>query len=628
MNIKAVEDVDGYTVLEMSMWGFEKLSLKEKMLIYHLWHACVAGDRISYEQNYKYALELRDLFLDILEYEDYIPSEVYKNILSYAKNIITHHGIHDSRSTAKFMPKFSAEELREAVKIAHEHGFRHKLTTDIERAMFEPDVDVMLTQKNPTKGDIITESKNTFYHDVTLKDVESFEDKYPLNSTLVKEEGKLVEKVWRAGNAKVPAGQYAKELKETVRHLSNAKEYADEPYRKILDMLIGYFETGDPKLFDDYNIAWLKADEKVDTIIGFIEQYLDARGCKGSYEGVVFFRDEESNRIVRAIADSAQYLEDRAPWDNRYKKKWNHIPIATAVMQVIGTGTAGPTCFAGVNLPNPQWIREKYNSRNFYIANITYASRTAFTDVLWSEFIENPEDKILVEGAFHARGPVHVTLHEVIGHGSGKVNPELKGDPKDYLREYYSTLEETRAESCALYFMWDTKLISEGILSEQDAKAGYLAYAVEYMTHLARCDGEEMIHADHERARSIIIRYLLEKGSCIFYKKDGKTYPKIMDYGLARVHVGELLSDIMRIKAEGDYDACKSLVEKYGIYFDKGLRDEIVRRAKKAEYPSNFAYVMCYPELVKDDSGKTIDVILKHYPSMIAQGMAIRKISG
>jgi len=626
--VKFLEYVDDCGVVKLPIWDYETLSLKEKLLTYFLWHASVAGDRITYHQNYVHGIALRDFFLDMLPYKKHLRKDVYDKMLLYTKSILIHHGNHDARSTAKFLPKFTTKELDDAIKVASRNGFSHEFTTELRKVIFDPQYDMMLTQKNPKTGDIITESKNTFYKDVTLKDLKNFKDAYPLNSTVVKENNKLTEKVWKCGNDKNLSGLYSEELKNIVKNLREAQDCTDDNYRQILGTLIDFFETGNPEAFDNYNIEWLKADPKVDTILGFIEQYLDARGFKGMYEGVVFFKDEESSRIVRAIADNSQYLEDNAPWADKYKKTWNHIPVANAMMQVMATGGAGPVCFAGVNLPNAQWIREKYNSKNFYVSNVTYAGRMIFADVIMNEFLERREDRLLMKNSFQVRGPVMVTLHEIVGHGAGKVNPKLKGDPRDYLLENYSALEEARAELCALYHVWDKKLINDGIVTEKGAKAAYLHYVLQYLTQFRRYSGADMIHEDHERATSLIVRYVLEQGSICFYKKNGKTYPKINDYALMRKHVGQLLSEIMRIKAEGDYIAGKALIEKYGVYFDAKLRDEVVQRSKKIKYPSHYAYVMYHPELVYNRSKEIVDVKLVPYKSILEQAMHWKKLYG
>ncbi|HYD02878.1 MAG TPA: hypothetical protein VEC16_01120 [Alphaproteobacteria bacterium] len=631
--IKVLDRVGDYFILEIPLWDFESLNLNEKIILYYLWHAGVSGDRITYQQNNRHSLELRDFFLDLIQYEKEIKKfdkNLHEKILSYTKRIVIHHGNHNSDSTIKFMPDFNAKEFSALLKDIPK--FNHKLTPELTKAIFDKNYESMITNKNPKIGDIITESKNTFYENVAQKDLENFEDKYPLNSTLVKtKDGKLIEKVWRSGtkDGKILPGLYSKELSNVVNNLREAIKYADKSYGKVLSLLADFFETGDPKKYDEYNIEWLKVDPKIDTILGFVETYMDARGSKGTFEGAIFFRDEKSNALIKSIANNSQHLEDNAPWDAKYKKKWASIPTANAFMQIMATGGAGPVCFAGVNLPNEQWIREKYGSKNFYISNTTYASRTCFADRLFKEFLDSDEDIKLMAESFKARGPIMVTLHEVVGHGSGKVNPKLKGDPKDHLLEYYSTLEEARAELCALYHVWNKKLIKDGVITETDAKAACLDYVFSYLTQMRRYPGEDMIHEDHERARSLIVLYLIEKGSCSLYKKNGKTYPKVNDYALMNKQVGDLLSEIMRIKGEGDYLAGKKLVEKYGIYFDLALRDEVVARVKKIDYPKRYAYVMYKSELVTDGkTGKIVDVKIRPYSSILEQAQDIRKLYG
>ncbi|MGV8171837.1 MAG: dipeptidyl-peptidase 3 family protein [Candidatus Woesearchaeota archaeon] len=628
MKIKIMEFVEGCAVLQLPVWGFEKLSLKDKLLTFYLWHASISGDRIFYDQNYRHGLSIRDFFLDLIIYKRDIKKDLYDELLVYTKSLVINHGNHDARSTVKFLPRFTLKELADVVTIVSKKGFKHELTDELRKVIFDSNYDVMLTQKNPKSGDIITESKNNLYQNVLFSDLKGFKDKYPLNSTVVKINGTLSEKVWRCGDSKTSPGMYSSEIRNIVKNLRLAQECSDDSYKKILGLLITYFETGNPEIFDEYNIAWLSNDPKVDTILGFIEQYLDARGFKGMYEGVVFFRDEESNKIIKSIANLSQYLEDNAPWSDKYKKKWTKIPVANAVVQIMATGGGGPVCFAGVNLPNAQNIREKYNSKNFYVSNVTYAGRMAFVDLLWKEFIEKPDDIKLLKDSFIARGPALVTLHEIVGHGSGKVNPKLKGDPRDYLLENYSTLEELRAELCALYHIFNERLIKEKIVTEKDAKGAYLSYVISYLTQLRRYASEDMIHEDHERATSVIVRYLLEKGSCKFYTKNVKTYAKIVDCKLMRKHVGELLSEVMRIKAEGDYAAGKNLVERYGVYFDLKLRDQIVSRAKKINYPNNHAYVMYHPELVYSKLKEIVDVKLVPYTSILEQAQHWRELYG
>jgi len=629
MKVNIIEYVEKTAVIESQVDGFGDLSLNDKMISYYLWYAGAVGDDIFYDQRYKFGLKIRDFFMDLLFFKEHIPQELYYKLEIYTKNILINHGIHDSSSTKKFVPTFSKDELLNIYNAVLPLGFNHILTADLQRAIFDSNFEVMSTQKSPSFGkDMLTESCNTFYQYVTTKDLENFEQKNPLNSNVVKENGQLVEHVWRAGNLKVPKGVYAKYLKNVIYHINKAMEFMSEDQKKSFKFLRDYFEQGDAKLFDDYNIQWLHTNPTVDTILGFIESYGDAIGFKGSYESMIFFKDKNMNNVIKTIADKSQHFEDHSPWDIKYKKTWTTIPVANAVMQISAFGQAGPTCFAGVNLPNEQWIREKYGSKNIFISNITFLSRNAFVKKMLDEFVEDKEIIKMYESSMEIRAPLLVTLHEVVGHGSGKISPSLKLDPKDYLREYYSSLEEARAELCSLHHIWNPVLKELGLVNDDScAKAAYHGYVTQYLTLMRRYEFENEIHEDHERATSLIVQYCIDKGSAGFYTKNNKTYPKINNYELMRTHIAELLSEVMRIKAEGDYTAGKNLIEKYGIHFDKHLRDEIVSRSKAINYPSKNAYVMPRPELVKDSNGKIINVVLKPYSGILEQGYKLRELN-
>ncbi len=628
MEIKIVETIEDITVLRLPVEGFDKLSLDNKILAYYLWRAGICGDPIVYDQMYAHSLAIRDFFLDILEYHNYIPKEIYDKIELYTKKMVMNKSIHKHDSTKKFIPTFTKKELEAAVEESRKYGFKHSLSNDFERIIFDPEFESMLTQKNPPEGkDIITASHNNFYHNVKLSDIEGFQEKNPLNSTLVMENQKLVEKVWRAGSSTVSPGIYSTYLKLMAHNVAEAIKHAPEEQKKSLEFLKKYFEDGDAKFFDEYNIGWVTSNPEVDAILGFIEQYLDPRGVKGTYGSMTFFKDHHVNHIIHTIADNAQHFEDNSPWSEKYKKEWDNVPVANAIMSIGSSGEQGPFSPAGVNLPNAQWLRHDYGSKNIYVSNVTFSSRNAFAKESWNEFLEKPEDIALMSDSFNVRGPISVTLHEVVGHGSGKMSENLKGDPKDYLKEFYSSLEEARAELCALHHVWDPKLMELGLITdEHEPKSDYLGYVFQCMVMYRRYAGIDEIHESHERATSLIIQYCIDKGSVRFYKKNGKTYPEVIDYQLMRRHIADLLSEIMRIKAEGDYEAGKNLITKYGIHFDKNLRDEIVARSKAIGYPSRFAYVMPHPELVRDQSGKIMDVKLVYYNSIIDQARGWRDI--
>lgn len=631
MDIKILEIFDGISVIRLPVRGFEYLSLEDKMIAYHLWQASVVGDSITYDQSYRYGLRLRDLFLELCsKKEDIIKIDkgLFEKIEEYTKKILINHGNHDGLTTRKFTPRFTEKELNRVIDSLKDPYIKSLHAEIPAKVIFDPGYELMLTQKTPMTGDIITESHNTFYQNMKLKDLERFEDRYPGNSTLVKdrESGKTIEKVWRAGNNNAEPGMYSKYLKKICYHLEQAMKHSNEEQKEVLGTLKMFFEEGNPKLFDDYNIKWLQSDTTVDTILGFIEEYRDARSKKALFEGMVFFKDKDTQHIISDIASKSQALEDDAPWDDKYKKTWSKIPVSNAIMQVAGTGGAGPLCWAGVNLPNNQKIREEHGSKSIYVSNVTYASRNAFAKRMLQEFIEDENDRKMLLETSDIRSPVTVTLHEIVGHGSGKASDKLENDPRDYLRENYSAMEEARAELCMLYHAWNPDL--SNILGEEASKAIYLAYILSDMAWLRGLEHDTELHEDHMRATHLIVQYILRNSDAAeLYVKGGKTYPRVKDYSKMREIAGELLKEIQRIKSEGDYDALKKLIDEYAVKFDHKLRDEVVKRAKEINFPKVYSYVMAEPIIVKDEkSGKT-DVVLTYPESIIDQGRRWRELS-
>lgn len=633
MEINIIEIFDGTAVLKLPIKGFDGLNFDDKMIAYHLWHAAVIGDSITYDQSYRYGLQLRDLFLELYSKKENIKrinSEVYSKIDEYTKNILIHHGNHDGWTTRKFIPKFTEKELNEVVESLKDPYIESLHAKIPSKVIFDKEYELMLTQKNPQtpNGDILTESHNTFYKDVTLKDLNKFNDKYPGNSTVSKdkESGKIIETVWRAGNQNFEPGMYSKYLKKICYHLDQAMKHSNDEQREVLGVLKRFFEEGNPKLFDEYNIKWLNSDTPVDTILGFIEEYRDSRSKKALFEGMVFFKDKDTQQVISDIASKTQELENDAPWDNKYKKTWKKIPVSNAIMQIVGTGGAGPLCWAGVNLPNSQKIREEHGSKNIYVSNVTYASRNAFSKIMLTEFIEDETDRKILMDTADIRGPVTVTLHEIVGHGSGKASDKLESDPRDYLREHYSAMEEARAELCMLYHAWNPKL--DNIITEEASKGIYLSYILSDVIWLRALEDDTELHEDHMRATHLIVQYILRNSNAAeLYVKNGKTYPRVNDYKNMREVVGELLSKLQKIKSEGDYDALKKLIDEYAVQFDHKLRDEVVKRAKDINFPKVYSYVMAEPTIIKDEKTGKTDVILRYPDSIIEQGRRWRELS-
>ena len=614
-----LERVGDFQVLQVYADGFENLSQNNKILSYYLSMASLAGRDIEYDQNHKYELEIRKILEGIITHPEGIDGKILEKIDEYTKLFWINNGHYNYISSHKFIPEFSFEELLDAAKKTIVNGADlglkpgetiEKKLNKLKRTIFDIDFEPVKTNKTPPDGqDIITGSANNLYDNVTLKEVESFDEKYPLNSRLIKINGKLVEEVYRTGTDKIPPGRYAEELKNVIKYLEKAVPYAGEKQQETLKHLIQYFKTGDPADFRKYNISWVKDDPDVDTILGFIEVYLDARGVKAEFEGLVSYVDSKETEVLERLAKVAQYFEDKAPWDDKYKKTWGDVPVSNAINVVMEVGGCGPVSPAGINLPNAQDIREEYGSKNVSLHNIISARRTVVYPEFLEEFVHNKEDRELIKKYRNYTRNAHIALHEIVGHGSGKVSQSLKEDPSVYLKEYYSTLEEARADLVAMWHIFDEKLVEIGLVPDKICgEAMYKSEVMSDLTQLIIIKGDN-IEKDHMRGTHLIISYLRDKTNAIEVVEDnGKVYFNVLDIEEMRRGVGELLKELMRIKAEGDYEAVKELMEKYAIKVNPQWRDQVQKRHRALKIPIYTAYVM--PELVpvKDDSGNITDV--------------------
>ncbi len=619
-----LEQVGNTQIVRLYADGFDELSLNEKLLAYYLSQAAIAGRDINYDQSHKFDLEIRDLMEEILLHSEALSPELLKKITDYTKLVWANNGHYNASTGVKIIPEFSFDELIQAATNALAQGadfgvkgedeLKEKLTK-LEKYIFDSQFEPLLTNKSAGEGeDIITGSANNLYHDVTLAEVEQLEEKNPLNSRVARVNSKIVEQVYRAGTNGISAGLYAEELEEIAVNLEKALPYAGEHQKETLEHLIRYFRTGDPQDFREYNISWVTDDPPVDTINGFIEVYLDARGAKGEYEGLVYFIDRKTTKMMKDLAKEAQYFEDRMPWDEKYKKTHVQVPISNSISVIIGIGGTGPIPPIGINLPNPQDIREQYGSKNVLLTNVIRNAREATGVRAVEEFALTPEEIELSSKYGGFSGELLTALHEIIGHGSGKVEPTLTEDPSVYIKEYYSTLEEARADLAALYHIWDDKLIELGIIPNLDvAKAAYYGYARNNIVQLRRIKEGDKIEQDHMRGRHMIITYLREVTKAVEpVEKDGKIYMKVVDMEKMREGVGELLSKIMKIKATGDYQAAKELIDTYGIKINTAWRDQVIKRCEALNYPDYTAFVMPRLTLVKNDSGEIVDVVVNY----------------
>lgn len=637
----ALEQVGSTMIVQVYADGFNDLTLPEMVTAYYLYRAAVAGRDITYDQHHKHALEIRNILDGISSHPEGIETEVYNKILDYTKLFWANNGMYNNRTREKFVPEVDFETFAEAAKTAQENGADIGLKSGesideklqaLRAAIFDAEFEPLLANKSPKPGeDVLETSANNLYEGVTANEARVFQDiaKNPLNSKLIKQGGQLIELVYRAGGGGIPPGMYANELLNIIGEFENAMPFTTEAQKKTMSELVTYFHTGDLNDFRNYNIAWLQDDPVVDFINGFIEVYLDVLGQKGEYEGGVFFVDNENTQLMKDLAENAQYFEERMPWDDMYKQSKPEVPVANSINLVAGTGGLGPMSPIGINLPNEQALRETYGSKSVLLSNITAAVSEAVGPKGVNEFALPEEREPAIQyGEAYRRA--EVAMHEVIGHGSGKVNPDLLDDPATLLGDYYSAMEETRAELIALYHMFDPKLIEMGMLTNREAaEAAYRAYARGDMVQLRRITTGEVITDDHMKASHLIVQYLMRKTRVVEkVNVDGKSYYKVTDIDGMRQGIAELLSEVMRIKGEGDYDAIKVLIDTYGTKIDTGLRDEVIARCEAINYPSYYAF--CFPELeaVRNTSGDIIDVKVTIPESFTAQQLRFAEMFG
>ncbi len=611
------------TLLQLYADDFEALPLSDRILAYHLYQASVAGRDIAWDQTHRHSLAIRGLMDAILTHPRGIAEDSLARFRRYARLLWLNNGPYYSRTKDRFAPEFTRQELVVALGIAQGNGAGlgdlGEIVARIEGFLFNPGMEPLSTNKNPPPGgDILLDSGNNCYSGVSMADLDRFEEQHPLNSRLVKRGGLLEEEVFRAGlhlddSWEIPPGRHGAALGAVITHLEAAVATTEGRQQDYLLTLVEFYRTGDPTTFDKASIAWLEADTDVDMIHGFIETYLDARGAKGEYEGLVTYRNPEATRVLKILAENAQHFEDAAPWKAKYRKTWGRIPVANAVNVLVGIGHAGPNVPLGINLPNSQTIREKHGSKSVFLVNVMDTVQAALSDRALEEFVP-PEEQDAVRRYRHKLGRVMVGLHEVVGHGSGRVSEDLKGDPSDHLKETYATLEEARAELVALHHVFDPILVETGLLPHPAAaEVALRGYLRSDLLQLRRVESGDRFNDDHMRATHLIAEYLKKRGDCVEMRViNGDHYPVIIDLAKARKTIATLLAEVMRIKAEGDYKAARTLIDTYAIHFDSDLRDEVVRRAREAGIPQFYGFHMPGIHAIRDGSGAIIDVLLDY----------------
>ena len=624
-----LERVDDAAIVQIYADGFEKLSLKDKTLLWHLYQASIAGRDIYYDQQYAHSLDMRDTFEAILSRADTFDKPTAEAIQKYAKLFWVNSGPYNNLTARKFLLETTPEAFATAAKAAAGAGAvfptRPKETRDalLERlkpmffdATFEPSV----TTKSPEPGnDILTASHNNLYQGVSLKDLAGFKEKYPLNSRLIKNNGKLAEEPYKVG------GRYDAQLREIVKHLDAAAGFATEPMAKALHALAKWYRTGDAADRRAYDIAWVADNASpVDTINGFTEVYLDARGVKGSWESVVFFVDPVKTEGIKKLAADAQWFEDRMPWDAKYRKSGVKGITANAIDVIIETGDSGPVTPIGINLPNDSSVREEFGSKSVSLSNVVEAYDKSSDPGLRSEFSWAPDEAARTEKWGGLASELVTNMHEVIGHASGKLNEKLQGKPELALKEYYSALEEGRADLVGLYFLADPKLAELGLLPSANqaeiVKTEYESYTRNALVQLRRVRQGSTIEEDHMRNRQMVVRWIMANTKAIETRtRDNKTYYVMADQAAFRAGVGKLLAEVQRIKAEGDFDAAKKLFDDYGVHFEPKLRDEIVARVAALKLPSYTGFVMPKLQAVTGENGSVKDVAISYPRDLTAQ---------
>ena len=653
-NVNTQERFADIQMLRYELKGFENLSLTQKIYIYCLSKATLLGRDITFDQQGKYNLRIRKTLEAVYRhYEGNRESEDFKAFEVYLKRVWFASGIHHHYGCEKFVPGFSEESFYEMVEaVADEYlplskgQSKEDLLGILVPVIFNPEV--MPKRVNQTDGeDLVQTSACNFYENVSQAEVERFYARmkeegneqapsYGLNSKLTKRNGELVELKWTED------GLYGAAIKEIVSWLLRAQKYAEnEEQKHLIDLLVKYYRTGDLKDFDRYSIAWVQQHEgMIDFINGFIEVYGDPLGLKGTWEGIVEYKDLEATKRTQTISQNAQWFEDHSPVDPRFRKPEVKGVTANVICAAMLGGEEYPASAIGINLPNANWIRQEYGSKSVTIGNLTEAyNKAAQGNGFRDEFVIDEETISLMNQYEDITDDLHTDLHECLGHGSGQLLP---GTDPDALKAYGSTIEEARADLFGLYYVADHKLVELGLTPNDEAyKAQYYGYLMNgLLTQTIRIKEGDKIEEAHMRNRALIAWWVMEhaEGAVELVKMDmnyasaedalkdsegniitTKTYVKINDYAKLRHLFGELLAEIQRIKSEGDFEAARLLVEKYAVNIDPDLHREILARYKKLNLAPYKGFINPKMTLEMDEEGEITDVVLDYEESYVDQ---------
>lgn len=632
-----VEQFADLQILRYRVPGFEKLSLRQKQLIYYLSQAALEGRDILYHQNGKYNLPVRRLLEAVyVAYKGPRDTDEFRAFEVYLKRVWFANGIHHHYSCDKFVPGFTPDYLRSLVESLPADALPlaegetcTKLCNRLFPVIFDPEV--MPKRVNQADGeDLILTSAANYYEGVTQQEAEDFYAAmktpgetepvmYGMNSRLVKKDGVVQEEVWKIG------GMYGEALQKIVSWLDKAAEVAEnDRQREVIRLLTEFYRTGDLKTFDAYSIVWLKdTDSLVDFVNGFIESYGDPLGIKASWESIVNFKDLEATRRTELISENAQWFEDHSPVAPQFRKEKVKGVSAKVITAAMLGGDLYPSTAIGINLPNSNWIRSVHGSKSVTIGNLTSAyNQAARGNGFRDEFVYSPVEIGLLDKYADITGDLHTDLHECLGHGSGRLLPGV--DP-DALKAYGSTIEEARADLFGLYYIPDPRMVELGLVPDAEAyKAEYYAYMMNgLMTQLVRIEPGCNVEEAHMRNRQLIARWALEQGAeqkvVELVVRDGKTFVRINDYEQLRSLFGRLLAEVQRIKSEGDYEAARQLVETYAVRIDPALHAEVLERYRQlhlAPYKGfiNPVYTPCY-----DVEGRWTDVKVDYTEGYAAQ---------
>lgn len=618
-------------ILRYQVPGFESLSLKQKQLLYHLSEAALMGRDILYDQNCRYNLAIRRTLEAI--YKDYKGEREepqFKALEVYLKRVWFANGIHHHYAEDKFVPGFTPEFFLgclSGVDASHlpmrEGQTVEQLAAELSPVLFAPDRMAKRTVQSGDEDLILASANNYYDGGITQKEVEAFYDKmkdpkddtpvsYGLNSRLVKEDGRIVEKVWKVG------GLYTKAIEQIVAELQKALPFTEnEAQKAVIEKLITYYQTGDLQEFDAYAILWVKdTNSEVDFVNGFTETYGDPLGMKASWESTVNFINKEATKRTKIISDNAQWFEDHSPVDNRFKKKTVKGVTAKVITVAMLGGDCYPATPIGINLPNANWIRRDHGSKSVTIENITEAyDKASQGNGFNEEFVWSQKERSAMEKYGFRTDNLHTDLHECLGHGSGIILPGV--DP-DGLKAYSSTLEEARADLFGLYYLGDPKMVELGLLPEAEAyESEYYKYIMNgLMTQLVRIEQGKNVEEAHMRNRQLIAAWVYENGKAEnvieLKKREGKTYVVVSDYKKLRILFGRLLAEVQRIKSEGDLAAGKKLVEDYAVKVDPALHAEVLERYAKLNLAPYRGFVNPAMKEVRNAQGEVTDIVLDY----------------